>query len=256
MKEAIYSVVDFFTSRSGLKKKINNYDVQLPARYINYFPSDYEAKNFNFLQEETKQGDTILDIGAHIGLFAVIAAKLVSPNGKVYAFEPTPKTNDILHKTIAINHLDKIIEPRNEAMGKSPGKTTFYISDNIGDNGNSLVSYKKDRKLNGIEVTILTVDDFVKQQNLQRVDFIKIDVEGAELDTLLGAIETFENLRPACILAIHPEPIATKGDSMKDIYNLVKSLDYHIYDDDKNEISLDEFCSHNTFIDLHLLPKD
>jgi FkbM family methyltransferase len=253
MKELVYKIVNAFTGGRGLRKKINGFFLRLPTRYINYFPETYEQENFLFLQRQVKAGDKVLDIGAHIGLFSVIAAQLVGKNGKVYAFEPAAETNSLLKQTVAINKLESIVETYQEAMGEKSGKATFYVSAVKGDNSNSTVSYKDDRKLFAMEVNMLSIDDFVKAKNLDKLSFIKIDVEGAEYDTLRGAENTLRNLQPACILAIHPEPIAAKGDSLENIYDLVSSSNYHIYYLGKI-ISKEDFCSNRELIDLHLLP--
>ena len=253
MKEFAYKVIDFFTFGRGLKKTFYGWPVRLPTRYIGYFPANYEADNFNFLQHYCKPDDIVLDIGAHIGLFAVVAAQLTGPCGKVFAFEPAPSTNALLKKTIAINKLESVIEPHNEAMGSKNGKTIFFISEGEADNSNSLVSYKEDRMLEGIEVIILTIDGFVNEKQLAKVNFIKIDVEGAEYDAIRGGIETFKHYRPYCILAIHPEPIAVKGDKLEDIYDFLLHLNYKIIYDNK-EISKDVFCANKEMIDLHLIP--
>jgi len=253
MKETIYKLIDFFTFGKGLKKEYHGYSVRLPTRYINYFPSGYESDNFNFLRQQCKPGDVVLDIGAHIGLFSSIAGKIVGSSGKVYAFEPSPKTNALLQKTISINQLMPVVHVRNEAMGNAVGKTVFYISDGEADNSNSMISYMQDRKLHGIDVTILTIDTLVKQEHLSKVNFIKIDVEGAEYDAIRGGEQTFRELRPVCILAIHPDPIEAKGDKLEDIYDFVSNLSYHITYEGK-PISKDIFCANKKLIDLHLLP--
>jgi len=177
MKEFIYKLLDLFTGGKGLKKKINGFIVKLPTRYINYFPADYEKENFQFLKRHVKPGDQVLDIGAHIGLFATAAAQLTGNNGKVYAFEPAAETQVLLRQTISINRMENVIEPYSEAMGASSGKTVFYVSPIKGDNSNSLVSYKDDRELQAMEVNMFSIDDFVKNKNLQKLAFIKIDVE-------------------------------------------------------------------------------
>ena len=86
-----------------------------------------------------------------------------------------------------------------------------------------------------------------------KVNFIKIDVEGVEYDTLRGATETLKNLRPLCIVSIHPEPIAAKGDKLEDIYDLMKGLNYKITLDGK-EMSREEFLANKEQIDLHIYP--
>ena len=253
MKEFIYRLLDVFTGGTGLRKTVNGFSVKLPTRYINYFPSGYEQENFDFLRQQVKEGDIVLDIGAHIGLFAACAATITGRKGKVYAFEPSADTSELLKKTISINHFENIIEPHAEAMGAASGKTTFYVSDVKGDNSNSLVSYKADRPLHPMEVDMLSIDDFVKNKKLDSLAFIKIDVEGAEYDTLCGAVNTFSNFRPACIVAIHPEPVAAKGDSLEKIYDLITGCNYKIYYQGKI-ISKEAFCSNRELIDLHILP--
>ncbi|MBS1512374.1 MAG: FkbM family methyltransferase [Bacteroidetes bacterium] len=253
MKELVYKIIDLFTLGTGLKKKFNGFPVKIPTRFINYFPSDYEKENYAFLKAQTKQGGVVLDIGAHIGLFSVISSQITGDTGKVFAFEPSPTTTEMLQKTIRINHKGNVIEPVQQAMSNEVGKITFYVSEDKIDNSNSLVEYLDDRKLKGIEVDMNTIDNFVAQKKLTAVNFIKIDVEGAEYDTLRGGTNTFLNLKPACILAIHPTPIKAKGDKLEDIYDYILKLNYSISYNDA-PISKDAFCANTELIDLHIVP--
>jgi FkbM family methyltransferase len=253
MKEIIYSIINFFTLGTGLRKKFNGYSVKIPTRFINYFPSNYEEENFSFLTAHCKKGGVVLDIGAHIGLFSVIASEIAGNTGKVFAFEPSPSTTEFLKKTIAINKKNDLIFPFQQAMSDKIGKLTFFVSDNKVDNSNSLVSYEDGRKLSGIEVDVNTIDSFAAAQKLNAVNFIKIDVEGAEYDTLRGGTTVFKEKRPVFILAIHPVPIKAKGDKLEDIYDYLVQLNYKITYNNK-VISREEFCSNTEMIDLHLLP--
>ncbi len=250
----IYSFLEKITFGKGLPKTVNGIKVQLPAKYIRYFPSNYEEENFGFLKSSITKDAVVLDIGAHIGLFATIAAKLAGNQGKIFAFEPAPATQKVLHQTIAINHLQHTITPVAAAMGSQIGIITFFVSDDEADNSNSLVSYKEDRKLNGINVPVNTIDNFVQAQQLQKVDFIKIDVEGAEFDTLQGGLHVFKTMRPKVIVAIHPEPIKKKGDSLAAIYDVLQSLPYTILYNEQ-PISKATFCANTNLIDVHLIPK-
>ena len=89
LKEIIYKLIDIVTSGKGIKRNINGYTLRMPTRYFKYFPEDYEKENFTFLGT-CKKDDVVLDIGAHIGMFAVIASQITGKGGKVYAFEPAP----------------------------------------------------------------------------------------------------------------------------------------------------------------------
>jgi FkbM family methyltransferase len=251
MKELIYKLLDMFTLGRGVKKTFNGYRLRIPTRYINYFPADYEAENFGFLKQQVKPGDTVLDIGAHIGFFANITAQMVGPNGKVYAFEPTPSTHGMLQKMCADNNNAAIVTPVNKAVGKEDGTITFYISNDQIDNTNSMLGYRDAANHRPIDIALTSVDNFVRQQGLARVDFIKIDVEGAEYDTIRGAAETLQRFRPACILAIHPKLIAEKGDSLGDIYDFVAATGCHIAVNGQ-PMGRDAFCANKEMIDLHL----
>ncbi len=252
MKEFLYKLLNLATLGRGMKRTINGRDVRLPTRFYRFFPDNYEKDNFQFFFSSTKPGDTVLDFGAHIGLFAAMAAKAVGGNGKVYAFEPSPSTNELLKKTVVINNASSIISTFQKAIGGTVGKTTFFVGEQA-DNANSLVNYKEDRPFRGIDIDVTTIDTFVKEQQLAKIDFIKIDVEGVEYDAMKGAVETFRKFKPKAILAIHPEPVKAKGDSLEAIYDLVKELNYTALYEDK-PISRQDFCAHTGLIDLHLIP--
>ena len=117
-----YSFLEKITFGKGLPKTINGTRLKLPAKYIRYFPADYETENISFLKSCCNKESVILDIGAHIGLFAAVAAKMIGENGKVVAFEPAPNTFPVLLQTIRINQLQQLIEPVKQAMGKELGK--------------------------------------------------------------------------------------------------------------------------------------
>ncbi len=253
MKEAIYKLVDVLTFRRGLSRNINGFHVKLPARYVNYFPDNYEAANFRFLKDNVKAGDTIFDIGAHIGLFSTIAARLAGNAGRVISFEPSSETFKLLNETIRINGLSKNIFPRHAAVGDRSGKVTFFVSPIRGDNSNSIVSYKNDRELIPVEVDLVSVDDLVKADPGIRPSFMKIDVEGAELDALRGASFTMLNIKPLIILAIHPEPIKEKGDSIETIYHFIKTHGYRATLNGK-AVGVEDLVNRNGLFDLHLLP--
>lgn len=253
MKEFIYKLLDIASMGKGLKRTVNGHGLRLPTRYFKYFPTTYEADNFELLEETCKPGAVIIDIGAHIGLFSVIASQVAGATGKVFAFEPAPSTYALLQKTVSINHKQQSIETFQKAVGKESGKITFFISDDQADNSNSLVQYKEDRSLHGIDVDVTSIDNFVAEKNISKLDFIKIDVEGAEYDTLQGAVNTLKNLRPVCIVAIHPEPIAAKGDKLEDIYDLISNCNYRIMLD-KQEFSKEAMLVNKELIDLHIYP--
>ena len=253
MKEFLYKLLDIATFGRGIKRIISGHSLRLPVRYYKYFPDNYEEENFEFLFSNSKNGDVLLDFGAHIGLFAVIASQAVGAAGKVFAFEPSPTTYRLLRKTVAINNAEQKIVTYQQAVGGKVGKTVFFISDGQADNSNSLVNYKEDRPLHGIDIDVITIDAFVSEQQLLQLDFVKIDVEGAEFDAIKGAVNTFKKFTPFCILAIHPEPIIAKGDKLEDMYDFILQMNYTILCHNL-PISKQDFCANKELIDLHLIP--
>ena len=252
IKKILYKLLDIVTGGKGIPRNFGGHTVKMPTAYFRYFPKDYEKENFNFINSELKEGMTVLDIGAHIGLMAVVFGKKVGNTGKVYAFEPTPTTVNILRHTIRINKSENIsVEPY--ALADQKGKLTFYISDNLVDNGNSLVNNQRtDRKERGIEVDVNTVDDFVMEKGVGKIDFIKIDVEGAELRLLRGAQHTLRKDKPKVILSIHPASIRNFGDSSSEIWELVNDMGYKVMFDSL-EIKEETFLSKDDLFDVFLV---
>jgi FkbM family methyltransferase len=253
MKELIYKIVDFFTFGKGLTKSFHGYKLRLPTRYINYFPANYETENFDFVKSSVKPGSIVFDIGAHMGFFANITAQITGSMGKVYAFEPTPSTFEMLQQMCSANKNNQTIVPVNAAVGKEEGVVTFYISNDKIDNTNSALGYRNAATHKPIDIPLTSIDTFVQKNNIARLDFIKIDVEGFEYDAVLGGLTTFKTLKPKVILAIHPKIIAEKGDRLEDIYDTVLACNFSILYNGQ-PISRDIFCSNTDMIDLHLIP--
>jgi FkbM family methyltransferase len=249
-----YRLLEWLTRGRGLYRRVSGTRIKLPARYIRYFPARYEAVNFSLLKKHVRDDSVVLDIGAHIGLFSVIAAKWSGTAARIYAFEPAPSSYRVLERTIQMNRLAGKVVPVQAAVGSESGTIDFFVSDQEADNSNSLVPYKSDRPLRPVSVPLESIDHFVAERQLTKVDFIKIDVEGAEYDTLRGGLEVLRRFRPVVILAIHPEPILNRGDSLEAIYSLLEQLPYQVLLDGK-PVTKELVCANRALVDLHLLPR-
>lgn len=249
IKKIGYGCLHILTFGRGVTKKINGIAVKFPTSYFRYFPGDYEKDNFLVIQESVKKDDVAIDIGAHIGLMAVVLGKTVGANGKVYSFEPTPKSFEVLNKTIQLNHLQKIVILVNKAVSSGSGTIEFNAdNENV---SNSIISYEYNTGHKKITVQVISVDDFVNETGLQRLNFIKIDAEGVELDVLKGAKQTLRDFDCKIILALHPVAIEAKGDSLADIYDLLAAFGYRVYWQ-KKEISKRSFCEQVNMFDVYL----
>ncbi|MDP9230805.1 MAG: FkbM family methyltransferase [Bacteroidota bacterium] len=249
LKQIYYFLLDILTLKKGIKVLINNFPITLPARYYKYFPARYEEENFSFFKKKCKTNMTILDVGAHFGLYSVYMQKL--SGGKVYSFEPTPTTITILKKTLELNNVKNNVEVVEAAAAGQTGKAVFFVDEFPGSVSNSLVQYG-DRNVTGYQVDIIALDEFVQSKNI-KVDFIKIDAEGAELSVLKGAVNILETQRPIIILAMHPSAIAARNESNLMVWNFLKDKCYQIVYQGKN-ISQEKFCNKQDLFDVHLIP--
>jgi FkbM family methyltransferase len=158
--------------------------------------ADYEEQLW--LAEHLKPGETFYDIGANIGFFTLLAARLVGPKGAVVAFEPLPANVDQLRKTIALNDLSNVTVVAS-AMSSTESVGQFAPGRDARDAGR-LVAQPADGT---IEVRVTTVDAAAEQRSLRPPSVIKVDVEGEEVETLRGALETIARHRPVLLVEVH-----------------------------------------------------
>ena len=250
IKDLAYKTLDALTFGSGIQRTISGECIRFPARWSRYYERDYEPETFRFFRENLKPGATVLDIGGHIGLFAVVTARLVGLEGKVFSFEPTPFTRSILEQVVALNDCSEIVEVRREAVSSRSCETIFFDTGDPISNANSLV--KTARSKAEIPVTMITVDEFARERNL-RVDCLKIDVEGSELDVLLGASETFLTNRPVTRLGLHPPFITQNGQTLEDIWKVLSEYKLEV-NFNGMPVQKDWFCSQCDLFDVNLLP--
>ena len=141
-----------------------------------------------YRQELLKKGMNVVDIGANIGVYTVLAAEKVGENGKVVAIEPEPKNYKQLLENIKLNNFQNVI-PKNIALTDHEGLEKLYLSSSFA--GHSLVFHEDEDSYINIPVT--TIDKLVDELNIKRIDIIKIDTEGAEMPILKGAEKTLKS---------------------------------------------------------------
>src|SRR6266478_8959973 len=113
---------------------------KVPTRWRKWFYEGYEQPTFDFVRAHCKPGATLIDIGAHFGIFTICALRKVGPSGKVISFEPCAATRSVLEKTLELNGFSGIPEIRTEAVSNVTGRSSFFSSTIPGDAANSLIS--------------------------------------------------------------------------------------------------------------------
>lgn len=138
----------------------------------------------------------VCDIGANIGLTALMAAQYA---GRVYCFEPGPGVFGLLSETIRTNGLQDKVETINLALGNCNGRLSFFDNQTSGSASHIITDATLARE-STVQVRVTTLDAFVAVRALERLDLIKIDIEGFEIDALTGAMDTVRSLRPSALI--------------------------------------------------------
>ncbi len=213
-------LIDLF----GYKMYIPANDPQVGAPL--YEHNIYEPHITKFFQENVKSGDCFFDVGANIGYFTFLASSLVGDSGKVYAFEPFSENVKFLSLTKQVNSFSNIdIIP----MAVSDNND-LCLFDNSGSNGfirsmNDQVS----RVLGSTPVYSIKLDSFFS--NIERMDYIKIDTEGAEYLAINGAYESLKKFKPTIVTEFSPDALLATSNISSEVHlqTLLIDNDYQFY---------------------------
>jgi FkbM family methyltransferase len=205
-----------------------NLDLRDMAQRALYYTGYYERPTGRLLRDEFKAGDVFADIGAHIGIHALQAAKhLDGLGGYVFAFEPAPDSISKIEVTAERAGLTNYtVVPT--ALGRSPGVVDLHASDSM------TLTEVGMRSLYGSgavidSVPLATFDSWAEGVKLRRLDVVKIDVEGSELDVLLGMQRTLSSLRPRLVLIeIIDENLRRGGSSPAEVVKLMADCGYGV----------------------------
>jgi len=203
-----------------------------------------EHASMNSIAKVLHEGDTAIEVGAHIGYISVWLAALVGRTGKVRLFEPDAANRRYLERNVAPDANASI---ETSALADYEGEADFFVEDLTGQNNSLIEAYDvlaANCALAGLpvevsrsRVTVTTMDQWCERTGT-RPDFIKVDVEGAEEGVLRGARQTMRTARPVMMVEITRNRQAVR--------RLVEGSEYVLLDEDLHPASLQEGC-HNYF---------
>ena len=198
----------------------------------------YEPETGEFLRQYVKDGSVFVDARANNGYFSLLVARLLKGTGKVYSFEPVPNTYKKLLQNIELNGCTNI-EPYNFALGSYHHDAFINISD-TSDGFNSLAEIRGSHTQ--IAVAVIPLDEVVSSN---RVDIVKMDVEGYEMEVIKGATNVIKSNENVKIIFEHNPALSKRGN--EDEFNLLNQLGFKIYSMDisKEHLILKEISSIN-----------
>ncbi|MBI4232834.1 MAG: FkbM family methyltransferase [Chloroflexi bacterium] len=168
----------------------------------------YESDVASVIEKLVRPGMAVGDLGAHIGYFTLLMAKLVGASGKVYAFEPDPANYALLVENIALNGYHNIV-PIQAAVADKAGEATLFL-DKAFSGSHSLYSQVPGVSKEAVTVETTTLDLFFEREGWPRIHAVKMDIEGAEPAALAG-MKQLLGRNPGLHLIIEANPLTLKA---------------------------------------------
>ena len=196
-----------------------------------YAGGSFEPNEFAFLRAVLKPGMVFLDGGANDGLYSLYAARRVAPGGRVLAIEPSTREFERLEANLTLNRLSSV-EALKLALGSETGEATLAIAEPGHEGQNTIgarVSNPKVTTSAHETVPIETIDGLVEQLELDRLDFVKLDVEGSEVDALDSARAALARFRPIVLLEAEDERLASQQRTKQDLLRIVEEIGYELW---------------------------
>lgn len=192
-----------------------------------------EPSTVRFYRKVLRKGDIVLDIGANIGGHTLPFAQCVAPNGRVFAFEPTEFAYRKLVDNVSLNPELTGIIVANHMLLAAPGDRDvpdeIYSSWPLNPSGE--VHQKHLGQLQPLgAVEVETVDSYCAMNGIDRLDWIKIDVDGNETSVLRGAAEVLRKFRPKLIIELAPYVCREAGHAFEELVDLLRNAHYDFYD--------------------------
>lgn len=191
----------------------------------------FEAAEQAMLWLYGRPGDTVLDIGAHVGLFSGVARRVVLPGGRIVAVEPAATTAELLRQNTGGE-----VTIRQAAIGQTVGRMPLHS----GGAGRSAYNTLGGEHTDGdIDVDVITIDQLLADHEIERADFVKLDVEGAELAAWGGAKQAIDQRRLGVVMIEFTEPnLQRAGTSSQALHHAVTDSGYTICRFDPDALQL------------------
>lgn len=199
--------------------------IQLFARAWKYRRRN-EVSEIAYLLQHLSKGDVAVDVGAHKGAYLYWMRKIVGPEGRVFAFEPQPQLAQLLKRIVARKGWSNVFI-ENAGISSEPGTMTLHVPDSSsGTSPSASLCPKLYESSSGskLSVEVVTLDEYFAQKKIDRIDFLKCDVEGHELEVFRGAANILKLFHPR--LLFECESRHHENGSVTSVFEFLETLGY------------------------------
>jgi len=203
-----------------------------------YFFGDYDPLMTSVVRHFVREGQTAFDIGTDRGWFSLLMGSSVGPSGEVHAIEALPENAARLRSNLSLNEMSWV-HVQEKALYDRSGTAIFHLPtpdvvDDFPDVQHcSGVGYLTNiPSPDTVTVPTFTLDDYVAERGIRRIDFLKMDIEGAEVAALRGAAGTLESLRPIIAVEYNRLTLERAGTSILELDQILESLGYDRFEFD------------------------
>lgn len=209
-----------------------------------FISGTYEPNSLLVVKNALTENSVFFDIGANAGVFTLAASQWVGPKGLVVAFEPSAREYQLLEENVTLNQLSNV-RLEKLAISNTNGSALLNIATQRHNGQNTLCrefAYEGVDSGTAETVSIRTLDQYISEKEISRLDLIKLDIEGAEYNALLGAKNILTMLRPILIFEIVKSALQKNGIDIAEIEAFLDSLGYKTFSIDEATARLVPKC--------------
>ena len=188
----------------------------------------HEEVSSNQLKKELEPGMNVLEIGANIGYYVILAAKEIGSEGRILAFEPSSVNIAMLQKNIELSSLENIVHVEHSAVGETSGEAELFMMEKA--NTSSLIR-RSDSGLTQIDsemVRVVSIDDYLGEHEFD-FDWFRMDVEGYEFEIVRGMKESIAKSNPkGCFIEVHSSLFPALGHTTSEFLELINSVGFNL----------------------------
>jgi FkbM family methyltransferase len=254
LRNVYYLYLSFLPSKGVVRKEINGIFYDLDLREVidsqMFYADSREPATSRALELLCRKGDCVVDIGANVGSHALPIAQLVGNKGFVFAFEPVPWAVRKLKKNISLNNFHNIkieqiaLSDENQDAVSMRFRASFRVAAGQGVDNLGKINQEWWEECEDVLTRLQTLDSYIDEHQIPRVNLIKLDVDGFEGKVIRGGLRLLERDHPILIMEIAPAWLEMRGERAENLLGLLQDIGYKCY----SELNFKKFNNLNQII--------